>query len=88
MTEHTHGYSPMSQEHAPEGIEVPAFGFGVGVADTDGVCSAVVLRMAIEMGGLTFISRAELTPDNARELVAKLLDMIDKVQQHAPVPSE
>jgi hypothetical protein len=60
-------------------MELDAFGFGCGVVDVDGVCSAVVLRMATEMGPVTVISRVTLTPEVTRALAKQMQDMAAKV---------
>lgn len=69
-------------------LELDAFGFGCGVTSSDGICSAVVLRMATDIGAMTVITRSEMSADMARELIAKLQDMAAKVDAKEPIPRQ
>ena len=86
MTEHDYEYRHCGHEAPPADVELTAFAYGCGAADVNGVCSAVVLRMATGIGPLTIISRSEMSAENARALAAKLVDLADKVDNRIPVP--
>lgn len=65
----------------PEGLEVVAYGYACGAVRADGGgFSAVALRMAVAIGGVTVLPKAELTPERARSLAAKLIQMAEVVE--------
>lgn len=78
---------------APEGFqpnkdaEIHAYAMGTALStDEDDRANAVLIRQAVSIGPLDFVVRSCMSPVDARQAAAALMDLADKVEAREHVP--
>lgn len=75
------GYQP------PKDAELHAYALGTAIStDEDDLANAVLIRQAVSLGPLDFVVRSCMSPVDARQAAAALMDLADRVEAREHVP--